>query len=167
MSIVLFTHLNSLSKCPILTKMPIRPLENILGMPRGATSGQMFSSSRLNLEKSTREGGARMKTKEIYSQLHSQFLISHLGLKIKEKSRTPIGTCSIHNGYCRSRDISVEQLRGLCTKSQFPVITQKSAFLQNFESLRFCKFPSQLRLHRKQVCAQLWPVYTGRPQQQQ
>ena len=98
-----------------------------------------------------------MKTKEIYSQLHSQFHISHLGHKIKEKSRTPIGTCSIHNGYCRSRDISVEQLRGLCTKSQFPVITQKSVFLLNFESLRFCKFPSQLRLHRKQVCAQLWP----------
>ena len=62
--------------------MPIRPLEKILGMPRGATSGQMFSSTRLNLEKSTRgDGGLKWNVKSnllilrrwrghIYSQLH-------------------------------------------------------------------------------------------------
>ena len=50
------SHLD-LSKCLILTEMPIWPLEKILWMPQGA-SGKMFSSPRSNLEKSTtRERG--------------------------------------------------------------------------------------------------------------
>ena len=40
--LLVLTHLSLLSKCLILTKMPIRPLEKILGMPRGAGASKCF-----------------------------------------------------------------------------------------------------------------------------